>query len=689
MLRWIPYAFVRIVIFFCAGIVPALFYPDSLPEDFAQPFLFGLSVCYILLASFKRWLKIDPSLAGLITLSLTGYVAVQLKTDTRQADHIIHLSEPVEYYSAVVTKPAEEKANTWKLEASMLQVKTTRWLVKEGKILLYLSKKAYDEPFRYGDVLLIKGKLERVKGPANPGEFDYKRFLAFRQIYHQAFLRENDVVYLENSPPNKFLNYAIRARTWADGTMKKYIPGKREQALASALVLGVTEGLDNDLLNAYAATGATHILSVSGLHVGIIYWMVLLLFKPFEKIKGTKWIQALVSLLVLWAYAFVTGISPSVLRAVTMFSFVAIARPWNWKTNIYNSLAASAFFLLLYDPYMIMSVGFQLSYLAVVGIVGMQPALYRLWEPESRILDELWKVSAVSIAAQLATFSLGLLYFHQFPNYFLLANLVVIPASFVILVVGVVMMAVASLTPLAQALGWLLTWIMKIMNEFVFFVERIPFSLIENIQISTLQCFILLLCTGLWIGWTETKKVIWLYPVCGLVVMFSVGQWFHFKSDVAVRKITVYDVPGHTAIDFSGSGKAFFLSDSVLRSDNQKIRFHILPNRVRGGIKEVYGCEPFYRQLDGCALMAWGNRTFLQIQKEHYQVPPDTGIDFLIISNNAVKDLGSLVAMVKAKEIILDSSNAFRTAGRILSEGRKLNGKIFSVLHQGAFEITL
>src|SRR5690606_9892162 len=224
----------------------------------------------------------------------------------------------------------------------------------------------YEQPVQYGDVLLINGTPEELKEPSNPGEFDYKKFLTYRKTYHQHFLREGDAMKIGYEPSSRVVKYSILAREWADRAVRENVDGKQEQATASALVLGVTEGLDNDLIGAYAATGSLHVLSVSGLHVGIIYWLILLIFRPLNKTTKGKWILAVFSVLALWGYALITGVSPSVLRAVTMFSFVALARRWGQKTNIYNTLAASAICLLVYEPYLIMSVGFQLSYLAVV-----------------------------------------------------------------------------------------------------------------------------------------------------------------------------------------------------------------------------------------------------------------------------------------------------------------------------------
>lgn len=690
MFRWIPYAFVRIVVFFCAGILLAIYRPDYLTEPTAQLLFLTCCLLYLILAFAYHKLKINPGIPGVAAVFLAGYVNVQLQTDSRRLDHIINLQIPIEYYTAIITKPAEEKDRSWKLEARIADVKTDRgWSTQQGKILLYTRKEDFRDPFRYGDVVLIKGTPQVIQPPSNPGEFDYKRFLTFKKVYHQHYVKGENVKYLENAPPNVFMQYAISARTWADSILKKFIHGDREQALASGLVLGVTDGLDNELLNAYAATGAMHVLSVSGLHVGIIYWMILLLFKPFHKIKSAMWILAGLSLLILWAYAFVTGISPSVLRAVTMFSFVAIARTWNQRTNIYNILAASAFCLLLYDPHMIMSVGFQLSYLAVLGIVSLQPGLYRLWEPKQRLWDEVWKISAVSIAAQLATFSLGLLYFHQFPNYFLLSNLFVIPGSFIVLILGLVILAVGFIHPLAGVLGWVLEWIIKALNGVVFAVEKFPFSLLENVYINTVQCWVLILMVVMIFLWVETKRFSWLIMVSFLCIIFSIAQWVHFREDVNVQKLTIYKVPGHTAIDFTRYGKAHFLTDSVLQKDMLKTKFHILPNRLIGGVKNILPCDPFSRQLEGCAIMVWCGKTILQIQHEQFWVPVKLDVDYMIISNNAVKNLTEVTAKVHAKEIILDSSNSFYNADKLLSESKKLNIEIFSVLHRGAFDLTI
>ncbi len=690
MFRWMPYAFVRIVVFFLAGIIAGIYQPDLLKALTAHLLFACCTVSYLLLAFSYQKFQVNPGMVGMWAILLAGFINAQLRTESRRSDHIVHLDVPINQYKAIIHSSPEEKSRSWKYEARIVDVKTDcGWNAHQGKILLYTSKKDVPELFRYGDIVLINGTPKAIPSPANPGEFDYKKFLSFRGIYHQQYVTTENIVLLGNDPPNMAINYALSIRTWAEGTLKEFIASEREQALVSALVLGVKDGLDQELLNAYAATGSMHVLAVSGLHVGIVYWIILLLSKPFQQMRSAKWILLAFSLCILWSYAFVTGLSPSVLRAVTMFSFVAAARPLSRKTNIYNTLAASAFCLLLYDPFLIMSLGFQLSYLAVLGIVSFQPALYRLWEPRHRVLDEIWRVSSVSIAAQLATFALGLLYFHQFPNYFLLSNLFVIPGAFIVLLMGLGLMAVSPINPLAEVIGWALKWIVKALNGVVFSIEKIPYSVQENVYITSFQCTLLLLAIATFYFWTEKKIYRLLIASSVLFFTFSVLQWTHYAKDVRVQKLTVYKIPGHTAVDFISNGKTYFLSDSLLQTDTQKTKFHILPNRLMHGVKRIYWGDVFRKEIKGGGLVVWGKKVILHIRDEGFVYPDKVEVDVVIISNNSVKNLDVLLGKIKFKKIVIDSSNTFYIANRLVSQANKLNVNVFSVLHEGAFEMGL
>ncbi|MBY0432807.1 MAG: ComEC family competence protein, partial [Cyclobacteriaceae bacterium] len=391
-MQWGPYAMVRITAVLVAGSLLCIYQPELVIFDVAAGLLLALSLLYFLVYRFvPRRYRVRSTLTGsigLFAILVAGYVGVLVKTASRDPKHLLHIQTSITAYQVKIISAPEEKENSWKRTGDVLLVRTGNgWQTATGKINLYWPKAEQVTQLRYGDVLLVRGTPQELQPPYNPHEFDFKRYLRFKNIYHQHFIREGNWQLVHASDDKGFLYYSQQARTWSLATLKKFISSPREFAIVSALVLGVTDGIDNDLQNAYSASGAMHVLAVSGLHVSIIYGILLFFFRPFTKTKAGHWWVAVISVILLWAYAFITGLSPSVLRAVTMFSFVAIARPAGFTTNIYNTLAASAFCLLLYDPYLIMSVGFQLSYLAVLGIVYIQRPLYLLWSPRSAFVN--------------------------------------------------------------------------------------------------------------------------------------------------------------------------------------------------------------------------------------------------------------------------------------------------------------
>ncbi|MEX2233212.1 MAG: ComEC/Rec2 family competence protein [Cyclobacteriaceae bacterium] len=687
MIRWIPYTFVRTVLFFIGGILLGLYAPDLIPENlFIFLVMFG-SLVYFLSVFFRRRIRQswNPGWIALPLVFLLGYIHLVRKTESRDPDHLVNCNEEISYYKAVVTRFAEEKSRTWKVEASVVQIRSNVWKSKKGDIILYFSKEDFSDPFRYGDVLLIKGRPHAAEPPGNPGEFDYREFLALKNIYHQHFLDGDDVVKIGYAPPSGIMALAFNGRRWAETALNRFVSGDREQAIASALVLGVTDGLDNELLSAYAATGSMHILAVSGLHISILYFILLWILRPLNKLPAGRWYGPIIGLMILWLYAFVTGLSPSVLRAVTMFSFLALAKPWARSTNIYNTLAVSAFCLLLFDPFLVRSVGFQLSYLAVLGIVYLYPRILALWEPQHRITTEVWKISVISIAAQIATFPLGLLYFHQFPNYFLLSNLLVVPLSSVVLIAGLILLGVSFVSLAATAVGFFLEMTIVFLNSIVFTLEEFPFSVIENIYINTLQCGLLMIFILAVIALLEYRKFVYMVLAFVVVMSFVSFQWFNYFKQVNIQKITVYKVPGHSALDLIDHGHAFFLTDSVFLHDLQKIRYHVSPNRLVSGVGEVSSEGFNARALKGGRLIVWNGKKILQITDRSFEVPGAMAVDWVIIGNNSLPDVQLITGKVTFQTIVLDSSNSFLFATRFLEEAELHKLDVHSVLHQGAF----
>ena len=697
-MKWQPFPMLRIAGFFTCGVLLGIYQPDFIPFSSIIGLVVSGSILFFVLRFFatKNQFSFYSGLIGLLVIFLFGYSRLLFYTESRNENHISKIAEPIEAYEAIVRSVPEEKIKSWKVELEMVQAKTGRlplsgngqsgWQPIVGKLLLYISKKNINGiDWRYGDRILVEGSPQELNPPANPGEFDFKRFLSFKNISHQQFVSIDEVQCIKGSSDKGFIYYSHQARAWCMKKINEFVSGRDERAIAIALVLGVTDGIDNDLQNAYAASGAMHVLAVSGMHVGIIYAIILFLFKPLDKFKNSKWIVAFVSLVCLWGFSFITGNSPSVLRAVTMFSFIAIARPFGRRTNIYNTLAASAFVLLIYNPYLIMSVGFQLSYLAVLGIVYLQRPLYQLWEIENTTGDCTWKVTCVSIAAQTSTFALGLLYFHQFPTYFLISNLFVIPLSTLVLLGGIFLLGISSISSVATFVGLILEWLIKALNWIVFKTEALPFSLINGIHLTIFQCWLLMGILVSFILLLEFKSVKWLYAAFSLTVLFTIIQWNHFSTNVDQKQMVVYNVSNHRAIEFIDHGCSYFYADSMLANDDERVRFHIQPNRLAHGISKTQRKARFATEKEGVKYFHWDRKMIAWIDDKNDHLPSDIPIDYLVVSQNALHK--SHLAKLNVKQIIFDGSNSKKYIESMSSIAVVNKISTYSVFKEGAFII--
>ena len=369
-----------------------------------------------------------------------------------------------------------------------------------------------------------------------------------------------------------------------------------------------------------------------------------------------------------------------------MFSFVALAKASSRTTNIYNTLCASALVLLLFDPYLIMSVGFQLSYLAVFGIVFLQPKIYSLMAFRWYVLDKIWVITAVSIAAQLATFALGLLYFHQFPTFFLLSNLVVIPGAFIILSGGLLLLLISFWGSAAMVVGWLLQQVIYLVNELVFYIEAWPNSLITNIYITTPETWLImggLLCT---IMVFVKSKMYYVYYALVFTLLFAASKWQHIAGFQQEEKLIIYRVNGHTALGFIGDGAAWLYTQADLWNNEDKLRFHIRPSLLRAGVSQVN-----FNALDGekaLQQLEWQGRR-LMILREGVDVAdlPKGPVDFLLITRGFKENLDAVVEVLKPEMVILDGSLGNYYSSKYAEEADRLNISYHSIYNNGAITI--
>ena len=425
----------------------------------------------------------------------------------------------------------------------------------------------------------------------------------------------------------------------------------------------------------------------------ISYLIYCFLFSIKEK-RGNI-IKTFLLLFIVWFYATLSGLSPSVLRSAAMFTFIIIAKGFKFNTDIFNTLAVSCFVLLLYDPYLIMEVGFQLSFLAVFGIVFLQPKLYELWQPKNKIMDWIWTLTAVSLAAQLATFPLGLLYFHQFPNLFLFSNLVVIPVSTVVLYLGVLLFFVSKIIFVGAFVAKLLYWSVYLLNGSVEFMEKLPYAIIQGISISIVETWLIYLMTGfLTAFFFNRKRKYILYFLSTIIVILAVQVQQNYV-ELHQQRIVIYNAPRSTAIDLISGKQTIFIADSSFINNKSRMLFHVKHNWWDSGIDEqrllarkdefVYHNKSVFVK-DNFILFCNKRIVFVDTSLSLRSVPSKKiKVDYLIVSGGPKYKMEKLLSVFDPGKIIFDSSNPSWKVKCWEEECKKFSKSCYDVTSKGAF----
>jgi len=386
-----------------------------------------------------------------------------------------------------------EKAKSYLCKVDVIQYfYATNWVPTRGKAILYLQKDSAASKLLFGDRLMLQAKFSPPERALNPDGFDYAAYLKRQGVGAVCYIPSGSWRMTDRDMVFSIQRQADICRNYLLNIYRKFHIEGDEFAVLAALTLGYTDALQPDLRTSYSATGAMHILSVSGMHVGVVYVVMAFLLSFLNKNQRQKVIKTIFISLFLWGYAFLSGLSPAVVRATLMFSFVAIATCFERKSQIYNTIFMSAFFMLLYNPNFLFDVGFQLSYSAVLSIIFFQPIIGKLYIANNKYSKVVWDLFSVSLAAQLGTMPFTLYYFQQFPNYFLLTNFVAIPLSTIVIYLAMALLMTSFVPYLSVVVAFLLKWSLWLLNFLIVWVQNLPYSL-SHISLDIRQTIVLFL----------------------------------------------------------------------------------------------------------------------------------------------------------------------------------------------------
>lgn len=668
----------RLLVSLCIGIIAGEFLEWNLRQS--ASLLIAAFIIYIVLVPIRktswkyRWIK--GASIWLIFFS-GGMNAVVINKQLNYPKHFSNYQ--FDYFVIRITAPPVHRVKSVKTDAEIISVQTNgEWRQVEGKLRIYFDPKGFAGT--YGDYMIVKGMPQRVAGPLNPYEFNNAKYLSHHGIYHQLYLTSDRWKLLPLNETSIIYKSSWDLRNYLVDILSMELIDPDIYSVASALLVGFEEDIGDEVMNAYAASGTLHVLSVSGMHVALIYkvleWMLSFLLKMK---RGRHFYYAFIIVFV-WFYSLLSGLSPSVLRAAMMLTLVVGGKWMSRTSSVHNSMFVACFFLLIFNPFLIFEVGFQLSLLAVGGIVFIHPLLFRVYTPKGKLLFALWSIISVSICATLLTFPIGLFYFHQFPNLFLISNMVIIPAT-TAAIYGCIALVFLYHVPF---LGFL---IMKFVygtiwfsNQAAVLIEKIPYSVTNGIFINGLEVLYIYVLIIVFVLFLMRRQAIMLMLLLAGCIMLSAFQCYENLKISLSKEFTVFSIRKKSCLFFRDGLKSQLLADTVATTFNFQIQTYLLSNGISTDNLSNTDRKkmPFYKS---------GGKTIL-LPDSNFIKQKFTGhidVDFIVVSAGMHPDFKRLESVYHPELFILDSSLKPSVAFKIKEELIALQIPFYDVMEKGAF----
>lgn len=571
----------RLLLAFAGGIVlqyyAALELPLLLICFFITVLLSGLGLILKERLYFKGKFFFGSSVS--IALFFAGALTVSIHA-TPTKDHAIEKKTVSHVYIQLSEDPVE-KPNSYKAEGKIIALKDSIWIPHAEKIILYFEKNAHmHEMLKEGVRFISVNTSQRIKSAGNPGAFDYREYCLRQGILSQMYVRGKDIFIPKQHNDKTVSKFFSSTRLRIIHILRTNIADKNSLAVAEALLIGYKIDLDKDLIQAYSNTGVIHIIAISGLHLALIYALILRIIHmiPYLKNKKIKWVFVLCFL---WTFSILTGGSPSVLRSAVMFSFIIIGELIKKDARPLNNLTASALCLLIYDPFFLWDAGFQLSYAAVAGIMIFYKPLYNIFYTKNKLLDHFLKLNSVTISAQIFTLPIVIFHFHQFPNLFLFTNLIAVPLSGFILYAELLLITLSFIPFAAHYIGTATSYLISVLNDFITYMNSFVYAVTDEIAWTlpmTLCCMILLISGSIYFFTCNRKLIIVSFLACLCFVTLNAFENFSRRN---TTRLIVYNIPKNSAMEILAPDTVYFVGDPNILRQSQIYNFNIRPAHIK------------------------------------------------------------------------------------------------------------
>ena len=664
----------KITIWFIIGLLVSYYW---LPAIMSSMTLLTISIglfCILYFSSKKN--KNLNAFFGLSTCFIsfcTGMTALLINTDSLQKSNYIHYKKAFEKpHNIELILHEKLKSNDYN-DRYIAIIKHINNKTHSGRIIVNVTKDSVRNQLIIGNIIRVKTALQYNNPPKNPNQFDYSKYLANKQIYGQIYVSKDEININKKIKKDVWF-YTSRLNAGIVRNLEKAKFNKTEMNVALALILGQQQEISSDIIQDYQYSGATHILSVSGLHVGFIMLFILFVLKPIPNTKKGSFIKLITILVTLSLFAIISGLSPPVLRSVVMFSFIAIGNHLHRNSNTYHTLLVSILLILLFEPYYLFDIGFQLSYIALFSILWLQPLLKQIWASENKILNYIWEALTVSFAAQIGTFPLCLYYFHQFPALFFVTNILIIPVLFFIMISGIIVMLISVFTNCPLFLIQIFEKSIYILNQIIHYIASFEVFVIKDINFNLYYLFsfyLLVITATICFKKPSYNKLI---AVFISAITIQISFILTKKETQSQHELIVYNAKKKTIItQKKGQNIALFTNDNILK--NNILKSYLVGNF--GILKSVTKTKN---------VMFFNDKKILIIDSTciyKKEIEPD----ILILVQSPKINLDRILKDLNPKIIIADASNSYLIQKRWKASCLKKNIPFHSTNEKGFYKL--
>lgn len=594
------------------------------------------SILLILLwVAYRKRARVNVGLLINLLLLFAGFCQTRFKNDKlshQQNDSgISH-----DFYELIVKSLPENRAKSLRFFADTKRLHTrSGWKGFDASVLFSIPLDASYIPSP-GDHILVKGQLRAPAKPLNPDEFNYAEYLWHSGIVATGFGEEGSFVKIEGAKREDYWKYYhVYVSEWADKVFREKVQDDKAYGLLKAVILGRRDDLSTEQIEDYKIAGAIHILSVSGLHVGIIFLILGRLLGWMRKLPYGKISYTLIIAAILCFYSLVTGLPSSVVRATIMCLIFLLSEISGRENKPINTLAISALFILIFDPLSLFNIGFQLTYLAMAGIFLFYKPLDRAFKSEKWLAKNLWSITALAFSAQITTFPLMIYAFHQFPTYFWLLNPIVVFCIDMALNFSLALLFLSAIHMdwLSNVASLYAEIFARLTNFFAALTQYLPFNRLDNLafdQVEVVVLYILIL-----IGWLAYYRASFQYlkAFIALNIVFVVYSLSVDTQKYLTDEAFAFSIPRHSVAGFKKGNILYILADSTFDKSGSDYEFHIKNYAVNAGIlqKEYLGeqSELPFRKLPSGKLTVWNDKLIYMGSS----IKDLAGLDYVIFSS--------------------------------------------------------